>query len=368
MSRESGGSARTAPVSFFFAFAISTLLAPFGTAPAVAQMVLNSGQTHVITPAQTECLEIESISPKIELAPVALATCDTATGTADVEAWDGESIRDVDAVASSVFQLFFRIEDAGGANGPSQVPIHVRVPTEWAVRLFNDHVTEFGGSASMDILLQLRQDPELFPGGKRGVAIERTTILGATHGGILGCLSLPTDPASLISTAISCTLATYQRLRGNSLATLNAVVETGRTYNLELSITGRIHSGTGTTHQAEASTNVVLPTAPGLKWSQMVVTIGTDPAALVAGLEEKIAGLQEQIDDLRGDLESHTHTYLTGRGVGHNNTVAVSSPAIIPDDTSADATTVPPQPGAGSAPGAIETPKGWNKRLSNFGK
>jgi len=195
------------------------------------------------------------------------------------------------AVASSVFQLFFRVEDAGGANGPSQVPIHERVPTEWAVRLFNNHVTEFGGSASMDILLQLRQDPELFPGGKRGVAIERTTILGATHGGILGCLSLPTDPVSVVSLAISCTLATFQRLRGNSLATLNAVVETGRTYNLELSITGRIHSNPVTTHQAQASTNV-LPIASGLKWSSMVVTIGTDPAALVAGLEDKIAGLQ----------------------------------------------------------------------------
>jgi len=367
MSRVTSGSARTAPGNCLFAFAILAFSALYGAAPAAAQMVLDSGRTHVVTPAQTECLEIEVISPEIELLPVAIATCNTATGTADVEAWDGGSTRDVDAVASSVFQLFFRVEDAGNANGPSQVPIHVRVPTEWAVRLFNDHVTEFGGSASMDILLQLRQDPELFPGGKRGVAIERTTILGATHGGILGCLSLPTDPASLVSTAISCTLATYQRLRGNSLASLNAVVETGRTYNLELSITGRIHSGPLTTHQAEASSNVV-PVAPGLKWSQMVVTIGTDPAALVAGLEEKIAGLQEQIDDLRGDLEGHTHTYLTGRGVGHNNTVAVSSPAVIPDGPSGDATVVSPQPGAGNPPGADETPKGRYKRLLNFGQ
>ena len=58
----------------------------------------------------------------------------------------------------------------------------------------------------------------------------------------------------------------------------------------------------------------------------MVVTIGTDPAALVADL-------QEQIDQLREDLENHTHTYLTGRGMGHNNTQAISSPAIIPGDS-----------------------------------
>lgn len=37
-------------------------------------------------------------------------------------------------------------------------------------------------------------------------------------------------------------------------------------------------------------------------------------------------GLQEQIDELRTDLENHSHVYLTGKGVGHNNTLAVSGP------------------------------------------
>jgi hypothetical protein len=34
------------------------------------------------------------------------------------------------------------------------------------------------------------------------------------------------------------------------------------------------------------------------------------------------------IDELRDDFEHHTHNYLTGRGVGHNNTVAVTSGPI----------------------------------------
>jgi len=32
------------------------------------------------------------------------------------------------------------------------------------------------------------------------------------------------------------------------------------------------------------------------------------------------------IEDLRKDLQNHTHDYLTGQGVGHNNVVAVSGP------------------------------------------
>ena len=64
----------------------------------------------------------------------------------------------------------------------------------------------------------------------------------------------------------------------------------------------------------------------------MAVTVGTDPAMLVAGL-------QEQIDELREDLENHTHNFLTGQGAGHNNVLAVSSPPIIPGDT-ADGKTI----------------------------
>lgn len=45
----------------------------------------------------------------------------------------------------------------------------------------------------------------------------------------------------------------------------------------------------------------------------------------------------ELIDELREDFENHTHGYLTGRGVGHNNADAVTSgpieaPTTTPDD------------------------------------
>lgn len=306
-------------------------LALFAPTPASAQMVLDPGQSHVITPAQTNCLQpIESVISSDTAIATAQADCDTATGEADVDTKVVGNGNSVEAIAASVFQFPFVIMDVGGGTGPSRVPIHVAASTEWATRLLNDHAFALQGHASMDILLQLREDP--VPGGSRGRVIERTTILGATHGGISGCLSIPTDPAGAVSMAISCALTLAQRLRGSTLATLSAVVEVGKTYSIELQIVARA-SDIGTVgYVAESSSDVIAPQAPGLKWERMVINVGTDPNVVVADL-------QRQIDELREALEHHTHNFLTGKGAGHNDVLAVSSPAIIPGD-SADGKTI----------------------------
>ncbi len=57
----------------------------------------------------------------------------------------------------------------------------------------------------------------------------------------------------------------------------------------------------------------------GLWWNDLKVSIGID--------------IEEEIEKLWKALESHTHIYLTGRGEGHNNTEAQTSPAIIMDDS-----------------------------------
>ncbi len=55
----------------------------------------------------------------------------------------------------------------------------------------------------------------------------------------------------------------------------------------------------------------------GVKWSNLSLTVGTDPF--------------QAIDSLRELLETHTHTYLTGKGEGHNNTEATTSMAVFLD-------------------------------------
>jgi hypothetical protein len=66
----------------------------------------------------------------------------------------------------------------------------------------------------------------------------------------------------------------------------------------------------------------------GAWWNALSVSVPEDPEELVA---------------------HHTHTYLTGRGEGHNNTEATTSPAVFFDDESAPAGSPgAPPAGAGS--------------------
>jgi hypothetical protein len=82
-------------------------------------------------------------------------------------------------------------------------------------------------------------------------------------------------------------------------------------------------------------------------WSDLSVTAGVDPFALIViidarldqlesdvdALEEQVDGIEEDLDELTGtveelreDFDNHSHTYLTGRGQGHNNTEATTTP------------------------------------------
>jgi hypothetical protein len=47
-------------------------------------------------------------------------------------------------------------------------------------------------------------------------------------------------------------------------------------------------------------------------------------------LLERIEKLESQITDLQEDLDEHSHTYLTGKGTGHNNTEVETGPATFP--------------------------------------
>lgn len=63
----------------------------------------------------------------------------------------------------------------------------------------------------------------------------------------------------------------------------------------------------------------------GAWWNDLRVALGPDPHELVAGLEARV-------DTLEHRLEHHGHEYLTGRGEGHNNTVATTSATVFFDD------------------------------------
>ena len=73
----------------------------------------------------------------------------------------------------------------------------------------------------------------------------------------------------------------------------------------------------------------------GTHWAHLAeMEIWGEPDAVelptIAELLERIESLESQLEDLQVDLRKHTHSYLTGKGNGHNNTEAETGPASIP--------------------------------------
>jgi len=63
----------------------------------------------------------------------------------------------------------------------------------------------------------------------------------------------------------------------------------------------------------------------GAWWNELRVALGPDPVELVANIGSRV-------DTLEYRLDHHGHEYLTGRGEGHNNTVATTSATVYFDD------------------------------------
>jgi hypothetical protein len=89
----------------------------------------------------------------------------------------------------------------------------------------------------------------------------------------------------------------------------SAVLTRGHSYRLEMVLTCAVFSDGGLDVGSECDymDDFVAGTGGGAGWSRLSVKVGLDEAAVLQQLEE---------------LSKHTHAYLTGVGVGHNNTLA----------------------------------------------
>jgi hypothetical protein len=117
---------------------------------------------------------------------------------------------------------------------------------------------------------------------------------------------------------------------------LSALVETGKTYNIELELLVDVFSPD--TAPPTVAPDVAHPLANfeqdpvtsdplGLTWTNvMSITVGTDFQSNIQALQNEITQLRADLDTLRQEFKTHTHVYLTGKGVGQNNTKANSGP------------------------------------------
>ena len=97
--------------------------------------------------------------------------------------------------------------------------------------------------------------------------------------------------------------------QGSTVNTMDVRVVRGHSYRLGLKVRSEGKSLFNATVILD-----YLDGSWGAKWNDLKVTVAAD-------LAEEIEKLKKRVDA----LEQHTHTYLTGRGEGHNNTEATTS-------------------------------------------
>lgn len=105
----------------------------------------------------------------------------------------------------------------------------------------------------------------------------------------------------------------------------------GHSYRVSLILEAR---AVGSPGDADGTLSDFINTA---SWFGLSVTAGHDPFELIAiidarldQLETDLEELAETVEELREDFDDHSHTYLTGRGTGHNNTEAETGAPLLP--------------------------------------
>lgn len=123
--------------------------------------------------------------------------------------------------------------------------------------------------------------------------------------------------------------------RGETTNSLTAKVIRGHTYRVGLKLRAQGKGALNATINLDYTTG-----GWGARWRELRVAIAPD-------FEERLEELEKRVTLLEEQLRHHTHTYLTGKGEGHNNTVATTSEAIIVDEgtpSDDESRVLPPEP------------------------
>ena len=291
--------------------AAATLLAGLvAVTPLAAVTVFTDGSSNTVHSSQTECDTIKVKSKDLPQLDVK-ATCSRSKGEAFVKAeYDSfYAVRTGRAHAISRFSFPFAIEKHPEVGEKSFVPIHVELPVTWVNRLWNNDTSGQFNSAWSSITLRLWRDPIGAANGRGTRVVAKVEILNAAHRGNM-CLTIPTGSTDVALMALDCLLGLSQSLNGKSLATLNAVVETGRDYNLELQVRADVEKRTRGVVLLRAVTRNRNNDHPGVKWSTMRISVGTDGLNAVARIESEVSTLRRRLDDLQLDFVGHEHSVL----------------------------------------------------------
>jgi hypothetical protein len=310
-----------------------------------AQTTIAAGSVHAIAPDGLPCLTNETIVADNSSLSIRKG-CDGARSTLLIET--GLTLAPLPATATAGVKRVaqFRVDDGTGSGAGNWLPVHVAIPIQWIVRAFNDSLdpTNITGHVAANSTARLREgvwgDPTV-----AGRVLSEVAIQGFTHGGPNGCLSIPKGKVSAAITAVKCVVGSFMKDEGDSHVDLVVVLQVGKTYNIEVDLQGELDS---------PSTAVPLPGVPlvahpllnfesGLSGEPFGLTIAGDIRVTVGtSVGAELQELRNLIDELRRDLASHTHLYLTGRGAGHNDVAAATGAAVLGTSASSTASPRPP--------------------------
>jgi hypothetical protein len=118
---------------------------------------------------------------------------------------------------------------------------------------------------------------------------------------------------------------------GTNAVAMSLPLNSGHSYRVSLILEAQ---AVGSPGDAAGALSDFINTA---SWSGLSVTAGLDPFALIAKLDARVSQLEtdlgdldETVEELREDFDNHSHTYLTGKGTGHNNSEAETGAPLLP--------------------------------------
>jgi hypothetical protein len=325
---------------------LATLLLLTNATALRAQTTVAAGAVHTIAPGGLPCLTNETIVGDNPLLSVRKG-CDGARSTLLIETGVTVLPLPAQATAGVTRVAQFRVDDGTGSGAGNWLPVHVAIPIKWIVRAFNDSLdpTNITGHVAANSTARLREgtwgDPTV-----AGRVLSEVSIQGFTHGGPNGCLSVPKGKISAAITAVKCVVGSFMKDEGDSHVDLAVVLQVGKTYNIEVDLQGDLDS---------PSTSVPLPGVPlvahprlnfesGVSGEPFGLTIDGDIRVTVGtSVGAELQELRNLIEQLRRDLESHTHEYLTGRGAGHNDAIATTGAAVLGTSASSTDSSRPPR-------------------------
>jgi hypothetical protein len=223
----------------------------------------------------------------------------------------------------------FEIPAIAQAINVAYVPVHIGTVVNWQGRLLNWTGVP-AADVGVEMWLRLREGSAGDPTYK-GLLVAQTNINTVVHGGVNACISFPKGAAGTAALFAKCLLAAWATDSGSFRPEISALVKAGQVYNLEVELVGYIGTRVEVPGPAYVPEQIDYDEAGSLAWVGTIIRTGSDPVAQIGDLQMQIDELEAALQQLRRDFERHSHTYLTGKGIGHNNMEAsTNTPLMMP--------------------------------------